>query len=176
MAGSQPTHSSRRILRPANPAFIVLTLFLAFCLNLVPFGQIPGVPDWVAIAIAFWSVHQPLRVGMGAAFILGVAIDVASGGLLGQHALAYVLLSYGASSLSRRILWFPLAQQTMHVLPMMLATQLVLWLVAAMAGRDNPSLWWLLTSFTSTLLWSPAHFVLLAPQYQPESKDVHRPI
>ena len=153
MAGSQPTHSSRRILRPANPAFIVLTLFLAFCMNLIPFGQVPGIPDWVAITLAFWSVHQPLRIGMGAAFIVGVAIDV-----------------------SRRILWFPLAQQTLHVLPMMLATQLVLWLVAAMAGRDNPSIWWLLTSFTSTLLWSPAHFVLLAPQYQPESKDVHRPI
>lgn len=176
MAGSQPTHASRRILRPANPAFILFSLFVAYCLGLIPSGQVPGIPDWVALTIAFWSIHQPLRASMGLAFIMGVAVDIATGGILGQHALAYVLLSYGASSLSRRILWFPLARQALHIFPLMLATQLVIWLVAAATGRDNPSLWWLMTSVTSTLLWSPATYILLAPQYQPESKDVHRPI
>jgi rod shape-determining protein MreD len=176
MAGSQPTHSSRRILRPARPAFIVFSLFIAYCLSLVPFGKLPGVPDWVALTLAFWSIHQPLRIGMGAGFVLGLAVDISTGGLLGQHALAYVLLGYVSNTFSRRILWFPLIQQTLHIFPLMLATQLIIWLVAAMAGRDNPSLWWLLSSLTSTLLWTPATFVLLAPQYQPESKDVHRPI
>lgn len=176
MTGSQPTHASRRILRPANSAFIFLTLALAFLLNLVPFGHFPGVPDWAALALVFWSIHQPLRVGMGIGFLLGMAVDVGNSGLLGQHAFAYVLLAYLGNSLSRRILWFPLAQQAMHVFPMMLAMQLIIWLIAAMVGRDGPGLLWLLGSVTATMLWYPVTFVLLAPQYQPESKDVHRPI
>ena len=45
-----------------------------------------------------------------------------------------------------------------------------------MVGRDSPGILWLLGSVTAALLWSPLTFVLLAPQYQPESKDVHRPI
>ena len=47
----QPTHSSRRILLPVRNWFIVLTLFLALVLNLVPFGRLPGIPDWVALVL-----------------------------------------------------------------------------------------------------------------------------
>jgi rod shape-determining protein MreD len=38
-------------------------------------------------------VHQPLRVGIGAAFFFGLAMDVHQAALLGQHALAYTTLS-----------------------------------------------------------------------------------
>ena len=65
----QPTHSSRRILLPVRNWFIVLTLFLALLLNLVPFGKLPIIPDWVALVLAFWCVHQPLKVGMAAGFV-----------------------------------------------------------------------------------------------------------
>ena len=129
----QPTHSSRRILLPVRNWFIVLTLFLALMLNLVPFGQFPGIPDWVALVLAFWCVHQPLKVGMAAGFVLGLAMDVADASVMGQHALAYVLLAFGAAGLSRRVLWFPLSQQALHVLPLFLGMQLVM-MVARMIG------------------------------------------
>ena len=57
---------------------------------------------------------------MGAAFVLGLLMDVADGSVMGQHALAYVLLAFAAGGLSRRILWFPLSQQALHVLPLLL--------------------------------------------------------
>jgi hypothetical protein len=111
----QPTHASRRILLPVRNWFIVLTLFLALVLNLVPFGRFPGIPDWVALVLAFWCVHQPLKVGMAAGFVLGLAMDVADASVMGQHALAYVLLAFAAAGWSRRVLWFPLSQQALHV-------------------------------------------------------------
>ena len=120
----QPTHASRRILLPVRNWFIVLTLFLALVLNLVPFGRFPGIPDWVALVLAFWCVHQPLKVGMAAGFVLGLAMDVADASVMGQHALAYVLLAFAAAGWSRRVLWFPLSQQALHVLPMFLGMQL----------------------------------------------------
>ena len=76
MSGSQASNASNRILRPVSVAFIVLTLFASMLANLIPFGRFPGIPDWVALTLVFWCIHQPLRVGMGAAFVLGLVMDV----------------------------------------------------------------------------------------------------
>jgi rod shape-determining protein MreD len=172
----EPTHSSRRILRPVRNWFIVLTLFVALLLNLVPFGRLPGIPDWVALALTFWCVHQPLKVGMAAAFVLGLAMDVADASVMGQHALAYVLLAFVAAGLSRRVLWFPLAQQALHVLPMLLGMQLTMLIARMVGGAEFPGILWFLSSVTAALLWHPVTYLLLIPQFQSEDKDVHRPI
>ena len=113
---------------------------------------------------------------MGSGFILGLAMDVADSSLMGQHALAYVLAAYAATSLSRRILWFPLAQQALHVLPLMLAVQLVQFGVRAMPGAVLPGLGYFAGPFIGALVWFPLTFVLLLPQYQPVDRDANRPI
>lgn len=172
----QPTHSSNRILHPAKQSFIWLSLVVAFLFNLVPVRYVAGVPDWVALVLAFWCVREPLRVGMTTGFVLGVGMDVANGAVMGQHALAYVLLAYGASSLSRRVLWFPLASQALHVLPLFLAMQLVTVAVRLLGGGEFPGWAYFLSSISATVLWIPLNYVLLLPQFQPLEKDENRPI
>jgi len=172
----QPTHSSRRILLPARGWFIYFSLGVACALNLIPFGRLPGVPDWVALVLCFWCIHQPLKVGMAAGFFCGLAMDVANAGVMGQHAFAYVLLAFAAGSLSRRVLWFPLAEQALHVLPLLLGTQLVMLLIRLATGGEFPGLLFFLSSFIAVLLWYPLNFVLLLPQYQPAERDENRPI
>jgi rod shape-determining protein MreD len=172
----QPTHSSRRILRPVNTSFIGLSLFAALLLNLIPFGRLPGIPDWVALVLVFWCIHQPLKVGMGAGFVLGLMMDVVDGSVLGQHALAYVLLAFAATGLSRRVLWFPLRGQALHVLPLFLGTQTVMLLIRLLTGAEFPGLLWFLASASSALLWYPLTYLLLMPQFRPENKDENRPI
>jgi rod shape-determining protein MreD len=103
-------------------------------------------------------------------------MDVADASIMGQHALAYVLLAFAAAGLSRRVLWFPLAQQAIHVFPLLLGMQLVMLVTRMIAGAEFPGVLWFLSSFTATLLWHPITYVLLTPQFQPEDKDVHRPI
>lgn len=176
MPGSQATHASRRILLPAKSWFIWTTLFLALLMNMIPLGRIPGIPDWVALALTFWCIHQPLRIGMGAAFFLGLLMDVADAAVMGQHALAYVVLAFAAGGLSRRILWFPLSQQALHVFPILLGSQLVMLLARLAGGADFPGLMWFLSSFTAALLWHPATYLLLMPQFMPVEKDSERPI
>ena len=97
----QPTFTSSRILLPVRPWFIVFSLVLALLANLLPTAHWPGIPDWVALVICFWGIREPRRVGMGRAFLLGLAMDVADGAVLGQHCFAYVLLAYTAATLSR---------------------------------------------------------------------------
>lgn len=63
------------ILQPVNPYFITFSLAAAFLLNLMPWGRLIGVPDFVALVLLFWNVHQPRKVGMGIAFMLGILMD-----------------------------------------------------------------------------------------------------
>ena len=172
----QPTHSSNRILLPVKGWFIFLTLVVAIFLDIIPVGRLPILPDFVALALAFWCVREPLRVGMSAAFLLGIAMDVSSGSIMGQHSLAYVLLSFAAGGLSKRILWFPLAQQALHILPLLAGTQLVMFIVRMMAGGEFPGILYFFSSVTATLLWYPLTYLLLLPQFQPHEKDENRPI
>lgn len=172
----QPTFSSSRILLPVRPWFIALSLLGALLLNFLPSAHWPGVPDWVALVLVFWSVREHRRVGMGWGFLLGLAMDVADASLLGQHALAYVLAAYGGSALARRILWFPLGQQALHILPLLLLVQLIQLGARLLAGADSPGIGYLVGPLVGTVLWVPLTYVLLLPQYQPVERDDNRPI
>lgn len=172
----QPTHSSNRILLPVKPWFIHSSLLLALVLNLLPLGKLPGVPDWVAMVIVFWCVREPNRVGMSPAFLLGLVMDVSNASLLGEHSLAYVLAAYGASSLSRRILWFPYWHQSLHLLPLFLGIQVLMLLVRMLAHASFPGWLYFLSSLSEFLLWPSLTILLLLPQYQPVDRDENRPI
>jgi rod shape-determining protein MreD len=172
----QPTHSSRRILLPVKAWFILLTLAVAMFLNLVPLGRFAAMPDWVALVLTFWCIREPLKVSMGAAFALGLLMDVADASVMGQHTLAYVLLAFAAGGLSRRILWFPLLEQALHVLPLLLGVQIVMLVVRIATGDEFPGLIWFAGSFIGAALWYPLTYLLLLPQYQPVERDDNRPI
>ncbi len=172
----QPTFTSSRILLPVRPWFIFFSLIAALLLNFLPTANWPGVPDWVALVLCFWSVREFRRVGMGWAFVLGLLMDVADGAVLGQHCFAYVLLAYLSASLSRRLLWFPIAQQALQVLPLLLLTQVVQALMRLVVGADFPGWGYFAAPFIASLLWIPATFILLLPQYQPVEQNPDRPI
>ncbi len=172
----QPTYTSSRILLPVRPWFIYFSLFAALALNFLPTSNWPGVPDWVALVLCFWCVRESHHVGMGTAFIMGLLMDVADGAVLGQHSLAYVLLAFAASGLARRILWFPLVQQALQVMPLLMLTQVIQAATRLLTGADFPGWGYFIGPFLATLLWIPATFILLLPQYQPVERDENRPI
>lgn len=164
------------ILRPVNPLWIWFTLVLALLLNLLPWGRAGFVPDFLALSLVFWNVHQPRKVGMGAAFVFGLLMDVHAGSLFGEHALAYTLLSYGAITLHRRILWFPLGAQTLHVAPLFLLAQCVMLVIRLWVGGTWPGWTYFGDTLVDTLLWPLWSWLLLAPQRRPEDRDETRPL
>ena len=157
---------------------IYLTILLSLVLSILPLPSLLDMyrPDWVALVVIFWGIREPRLVGMGWAFLLGLAMDVADASVLGQHALAYVLAAYGATTLSRRVLWFPLLQQALHVLPLLLLVQLVQLCVRAMPGLAFPGWTYFAGPFVGAALWLPLTFLLLLPQHQPVDRDANRPI
>lgn len=172
----QSTHRSSRILLPVKLWFVYLSLFLALGLEYVPSGRVPGVPDWMALVLAIWCVREPLRIGMGVGFVFGLLVDVGQGAAMGQHALAYVVLAYLANAAARRVLWFPLLQQAVHLFPLFVLSQVLMLVVRLLAGAEFPGWWYFLSSLSSALLWAPLSFLLMLPQYQPVDRDDNRPI
>lgn len=164
------------ILLPANPLFIAFSLIVAFLLNLMPWGQMVGVPDFVALALVFWNIHQPRKVGISVAFMMGLLMDVNEATLLGENALAYTLLSYFAIMIHRRVLWFPLRTQALHVLPLMLLAQAVQLVVQLLVTGKSPTWFYFSESLVSALLWPVVSLLLLAPQRRAVNRDENRPI
>ncbi len=165
-----------QLLLPANPWFIGFTLIVALMIDMVPAGRIAAMPDVLAVVLVFWGVHQPRRVGVLWAFIFGLAIDVHDGALLGQHALAYSGLSFGAITLHRRLTWFPLFAQAVQVLPLFLAAHLLALMVRMIVGGMWPGWGVLLAPVFEAALWPVASVLLLAPQRRAPDRDAHRPL
>ncbi len=164
------------ILLPVSPLFITLTVLAAFLLNLLPWGGLPGVPDFLALVLIFWSIHQPRKVGIGIAFFMGLLMDVHNASLLGQHALAYTLLSYFAIMIHRRVLWFSLLTQALHVLPLLVVMQTVELVVQSMVSGKLPGWDYFLPSLVTALIWPLVSHLLLAPQRRAVNRDDNRPI
>ena len=167
---------SDQLLLPVNPSFIWASLLAALAVNLVPLGRTPAMPDLLALTVVFWNVHQPRRVGIGAAFVFGLVMDVHDGALLGQHALAYTLLSYFAITIHRRLLWFSVPSQAVQILPLFFAAHAVSVVIRLLAGGVFPGWELLLAPVFEALLWPIATWVLLAPQRRPPDPDENRPL
>jgi len=166
----------QQLLLPANPLFIWFSLLLALVVNMLPLGRAPWMPDVLALVVVFWSVHQPLRVGIGAAFVFGLAMDVHQTALLGQHALAYTALSYFAITIHRRLLWFSVPSQAVQVLPLFAAAHAIELALRMLAGGVFPGLPILLAPLIESLLWPVVSVVLLAPQRRSPDPDENRPL
>lgn len=167
---------SDQLLLPVNPLFIALSLLAALAFNLLPLGRNPAVPDLLALTLTFWAVHQPRRIGIGTSFVFGLLMDVHQGALLGQHALAYTLLAFGALAMSRRLNWFTLAQQALQVLPLFAVAHSVALLVRLAAGDLFPGWSLFLAPLIEAALWPLVTLVLLAPQRRAPDPDENRPL
>ncbi|MDO9133592.1 MAG: rod shape-determining protein MreD [Hydrogenophaga sp.] len=170
----------QQLLLPANPAFIWFSLLSALMFNMLLnmglWGRSAWVPDLLAVTLVFWSVHQPLRIGVGVAFLFGLAMDVHQGALLGQHALAYTVLGFLAISMHRRLLWFGVPNQAVQVLPLFVAAHVLELLVRMASGGSFPGLTYFIAPVLEAMLWPVVSVLLLAPQRRAPNPDDNRPL
>ena len=170
----------QQLLLPVKPAFIWSSLILALALNMLQnmgfWGRAAWQPDWLALVLLFWTVHQPYRVGMVAAFALGLVMDVHQGALLGQHALAYTVLSFLGIGIHRRLRWFSAPSQAAQVLPIFLAANVLTLIVGWLGNSTLPGWTSLLAPALQAVLWPAVSSLLLLPQRRPPDPDANRPL
>lgn len=164
------------LLMPVNPLFIAASLAAGLAINMVPLGRLVWTPDLLMLLLVFWGVHQPLRIGMGVAFVLGLCMDVSQSALLGQHALSYTVLSFAAIAIHRRLRWFSVPSQALQVLPLFALAHAIELLLRMSSGGIFPGMWSFAAPLLEALLWPLASWVLLAPQRRPPDRDQNRPL
>ncbi|MEO8856699.1 MAG: rod shape-determining protein MreD [Burkholderiaceae bacterium] len=170
----------QQLLLPANPLFIWGTLLVALLVNMLEnmglFGRAAWTPDMLALVLVFWSVHQPLRVGIGTAFVFGLCMDVHQAGLLGTHALAYTVLSFLAIAIHRRLLWFSVPSQAAQVLPLFLVAEVIELVCELLGGGTFSGFSLFLAPLVQSLLWPLVSVLLLVPQRRAPDPDANRPL
>lgn len=117
-------------------------------------------PHWVALMLIYWSMAIPERIGLWFAFFSGIMVDVSQGTLLGQHALALIIIVYINLSFYQRIRVMSLAQQAMYVFGLLVMGQVVIVWVEGIMGRPTPILAFFAAPFVGMLIW-PWIFVIL---------------
>jgi len=150
---------------PAGPGLVFASFIAAYLFNSLPWSgwALLARPDLVLVVLVFWAIHQPGSVGQGLAFALGLAMDVDDSMLLGQHALAYVIATYGAQVLRVRVLAFPILEQTLHVLGLFIGASTVVVLLNLLLGASLPGLAAMLSPALAALAWGPLTWILYLP-------------
>ena len=108
--------------RARNGWVLPVSLLLALLLGLVPLPAIlqPLRPYWLALVLAYWVLEEPEKIGLGAAFLLGlVAVPLSRssprGGQQGGLPAAILLFAayYNVSAIAKKLV----AQGAIGVLP-----------------------------------------------------------
>jgi rod shape-determining protein MreD len=138
------------------------TLVFALLLMLVP---LPGVlepfkPYWPALVLLYWALESEDRVTLGLAFVIGLGADLLNGVVLGEQALRLCALVFIALRFRSRLRFFPMWQQTLAVLVLLLNDRFLLLVVRVLAGASLPPTSWWISPFVGAALW-PFLFLLL---------------
>lgn len=110
-------------------------------------------PAWVLLVVVFWNTTLPRRVGVSVAWISGLLLDQLTGTVLGEHALALTLASFGALKLQELVRTFPFWQQGLALLPVFIVYEFVLFWIDGVTGHAVTPLWRWAPVASTTLLW-----------------------
>ncbi|MGD8559102.1 MAG: rod shape-determining protein MreD [Gammaproteobacteria bacterium] len=148
--------------KPQGGFVILISFVVALTLMMMPLPEWaePARPQWLLMAVIYWCIALPNRVGVIVAWIMGLVLDVATGALLGQNALGFAIVGFLAIKLHLRIRLFPLWQQALSVLILIALYQIVSLWVTGFTGQSAQSWTYWFASLTSMLLW-PFVFTLL---------------
>lgn len=155
----------QELLKPVKRRFIYLTFFVALLTELLPLpvGSTRWLPDFVGMLLLYWVINQPRRVNVGTAFGMGLVTDLATAGLLGQHALAYSITSYLALARQNQLVMFNLGLQSLAVLGLLLSNQLIMVAARMLTGSAFVGWSYFLPPFVGALMWPLLTKVLLQP-------------
>jgi rod shape-determining protein MreD len=140
---------------PGGLRWIVGSVAFAVVLEQLPWSGwgLALRPDFVLVTLLFWTLYQPLRIGFGTAFVLGLVADFQDGALFGQYASGYVIGVYLVQFLRLRLLQFDPLRQAAQLFPILLAVQIAVLLVGWLAINPPGGLEILLAAPSSALLW-----------------------
>lgn len=142
-------------MHAASLKAVYLSLLAAYVCYLLPWSGVGLLlrPDFVLVTLLYWMLRAPHLCNIGTAWVMGLAVDFASGGIAGQAALAYTATGFFAVQYQRRLVLFNEWQQAGYVLLLLLLSQLIMLPLKLLADGDLPSWLFLSASLSGLALW-----------------------
>ena len=149
-------------MNPPGRGRILFTALVALLLTVLPLPPWLDVlrPDFLVLAVLYWSVNSPRSGDIALGFFAGLTLDVFQGPVLGQHALALTLVTYIAVREHQRIRYKPAFQQALFVFGALAVYEFVLFAIDGWSGHPvtSPLRW--VHAVTGALLWAPVAAIL----------------
>lgn len=141
---------------------ILFSFGMAFILTTLPLSEWaqPFRPAWCTLVLIYWCMALPGRIGVGIAWGIGILLDVSVDTLLGQHAMGMSIVAFITLSLYQRTRFFPLWQQSLGVLLLLLLENLISILTMGIIGQPFPTQFYWAPPLVGMLFW-PLIFIVL---------------
>jgi len=147
---------------PEGRGRMLLAALAALVLTVLPLPPWLDVlrPAFLVLTVLYYSINAPRTGGIAFGFFAGLMLDVFQGPILGQHALALVLVTYIAVREHQRIRSKPVFQQALIVFAALAVYEFVVFAIDGWSGHPVTSpLRWIHT-VTGALIWPPVAAIL----------------
>lgn len=142
-------------MHPSKLKSLCLSLLIAYIGILLPWSGVGLIlrPDFLLLVIIFWMIRAPNLCNIGTAWAVGLLMDLATGSVLGQYALAYTIAAFFAATYQRRLVLFNHSQQLLYVFLLLLTSQVSLLILKMFTGSQPVGWQYFLPSISGVLLW-----------------------
>ncbi|MGE0860826.1 MAG: rod shape-determining protein MreD [Gammaproteobacteria bacterium] len=148
--------------KPHRIWVIALSFLVAFMLTAMPLPDfaLPWRPAWIAMALVYWCMALPERVGVLSGWLIGLILDVMHGSILGQHALGLAFVAYVVLQYHQRLRVFPLVQQALIIGSIAFVYLFAMLWIYRLLGSVDYGFSYLFGALTTGLLWPWVYIVL----------------
>jgi rod shape-determining protein MreD len=154
-------------MNPARGGWVILlTIIVAMVLSVV---QLPpdaphwltwARPNWLVLVVFYWVMAVPHRIGLIAAWVIGLLVDVLHGELLGLNAFTLAALTYVTWSLYERLRMYTIVQQAFVLLLLATAAEIARHLVHVLTLDVDVTVAIAGPALVTALIW-PAGYLIL---------------
>lgn len=147
-------------MQTIKPPIIYVSILLALFLQLLPWSGWGLLlrPDFILLTLIYWIFRAPHRCSIGTAWFAGLLVDVVSGSLFGQNAMAYSLAAFFAANYQRRLVLFNVGEQAGYVFALLLLAQATLFVLKLFGGGEAPGWTYFLSSVSGIIFWQFVSF------------------
>ncbi len=148
--------------RPHGGGWILASLLLALALSVwpLPLDARWWRPDWMLLVVFYWVIAAPQRVGVGSAWLAGLALDIVQGVSLGQNAFALAVIAYVVQVSYQRLRMFSYRKQAVVVFGLVALHILLYQWVQNLLGVADISLLMVVQALISAATWPLVRLLL----------------
>ena len=148
-------------INKSNALAYWLSVIIAMTLRISPWSPFFSMiaPDWVILTLIYWALVIPEEASVGKAWCVGLLVDVLTGQLLGQYALAYACSIFLCAKQHKRIRNFPVIQQGLAIFAILFIARVLIFWTEHINHQLMPFYFWL-PVLTGALVWPVVYIVL----------------